>query len=85
LIAVQLMARINEEFGVKISQKSLISTAATVEALAREIAAQLASEVDAAQLDDFVNQHSEFDGDHGPTAVGPEVLPLPSIAVRADA
>jgi acyl transferase domain-containing protein len=52
LSATRLIARISEEYGVKISQRVLISASGTVAALAGEIAVQLASVVDELQLDE---------------------------------
>ncbi len=46
LIALRVISRIRDEYGVRISPKVLISASGTVKALAEEIVAQLADEID---------------------------------------
>ena len=54
LIAARILARLNEEFGLRISVRVLIAPPGTIEALAMEIVAELASAVDAARMDEYL-------------------------------
>ena len=61
LIALRVIARVKDDFDVKISPKVLISSSGTVKALAAEIVEQLASEVDEADMEGYLDT-SRLDG-----------------------
>jgi phthiocerol/phenolphthiocerol synthesis type-I polyketide synthase E len=63
LIALRVIARINDEFGLKIPSSALISSTGTVEKVAAELAHQLTDGVDEAELGTYLASLGQSSGD----------------------
>ena len=66
LIALRVIARIDDEFGVKISPRALISANGTVEEVTRELVTQLANGVSEDEMSGYLSGLGPVDSDNEP-------------------